>query len=434
MANWRRLAGEGTWVAGGQAVAVLGAVVGVRVLTEVLDPHAYGELMLGLTLAILVNQTLLGGPLGAGVLRFFAVAAEAGELPGYAHATVSMAAAAALAVLALGAVLVGVLWASGLGAWVPLAIAALVYALLTGFTAVVGAVQTAARRRAVVALHRSAETWLRFALAASLIWGLGAASAVAMAGYAIAVVLVLCSQLLFLRRLVPKPNPASASRWQRNIRSYGWPFMTWGVLAWLQLASDRWALQMLDSTEQLGLYGVVYQLGFYPMTLAAGVAVQFIVPFVYQLAGDGTEAFRTARADVLSAHVAIGTLLLTVLAVAIAALFHEAIFRVFVAAEYRSVSFLFPFMVAAGGLFAAGQALSLALMARLETRALIAPKAVVAGIAVALNLAGAYWAGVAGVVAANVIAYLVYLGWMALLARRGDDRRARVSAAEAAAP
>ncbi len=420
-------------MAGGQAVAILGAVVGVRLLTEALDPNAYGELMLGLTLATLVNQTLLGGPLGAGISRFFALASEKSALPGYAHAALVLAGMGALAAVLLGAAIVGALWASGQGAWVPLAAAALAYALLAGFVAVASAVQTAARRRAVVALHRSAETWLRFALAAALAWGLGGSSTAAMVGYALALALVLGSQLIFLRRLTPGFDRHAAARWRRDIGAYSWPFMTWGVVAWLQLASDRWALQLLDSTHALGLFGVVYQLGFYPMTLAAGVVVQFIVPFVYQFAGDGTEAPRMARAEALSGHIAAGTLLLTAVAVAVAMVFHGAIFRLFVAEQFRSVSYLFPWMVAAGGLFAAGQALSLTLLARLDTRALIAPKTVVALGAVAMNFAGVYWAGVAGVVSANLVAYLVYLGWMALLARRGDVRPAPVGTAGAVA-
>ncbi len=83
--RFRRLSKEGFWVVLGQAMAVLGVLVGVRLLTELLDPAAYGELALGMTVATLVNQTVLG-PLSNGVTRFYAPAQEQGDLGGYLNA------------------------------------------------------------------------------------------------------------------------------------------------------------------------------------------------------------------------------------------------------------------------------------------------------------------------------------------------------------
>jgi O-antigen/teichoic acid export membrane protein len=60
----------------------LGALVGVRILTGVLSPEVYGELALGMTVAVLVNQIALG-PLSNASLRFFASARDAGELPSF---------------------------------------------------------------------------------------------------------------------------------------------------------------------------------------------------------------------------------------------------------------------------------------------------------------------------------------------------------------
>ena len=70
-----RLSKEGFWIVLGQAIAVLGSLVGVRVLTGLLTSAEYGELALGMTLAILVGQTLFG-PLGQGATRFYAPTVE----------------------------------------------------------------------------------------------------------------------------------------------------------------------------------------------------------------------------------------------------------------------------------------------------------------------------------------------------------------------
>ena len=70
-ARSRRVSIEGSWILIGQGAAVLGSIVGVRVMTGLLNPAAYGELALGMTAATLVNQTILG-PLLNGVSRFYA--------------------------------------------------------------------------------------------------------------------------------------------------------------------------------------------------------------------------------------------------------------------------------------------------------------------------------------------------------------------------
>ena len=79
--RFRHLFREGLWIVVGQVMLVIGSLLGVRLLTGLLDPTAYGELALAMTLATLVNQTALG-PLAQGVMRFYAPAVEQGNLGG----------------------------------------------------------------------------------------------------------------------------------------------------------------------------------------------------------------------------------------------------------------------------------------------------------------------------------------------------------------
>ena len=121
--RFQRLSREGFWVLLGQVVAILGALGGVRVLTELLDPTAYGELALGMTAATLVNQVIFG-PLGQGASRFFAPANDIGDVNGYAltlrklliHATWISALLILLAVMGMSL--------AGNRLWVPLTLAA----------------------------------------------------------------------------------------------------------------------------------------------------------------------------------------------------------------------------------------------------------------------------------------------------------------------
>jgi hypothetical protein len=57
---FRRLANVDGWIVGGQLATVLGSLELVSLLTGYLDPAQYSLLSLGLTLAALVNQEVMG--------------------------------------------------------------------------------------------------------------------------------------------------------------------------------------------------------------------------------------------------------------------------------------------------------------------------------------------------------------------------------------
>src|ERR1700730_18008318 len=77
---------ELAWVIVGQATAAVAALVSVRVMTGLLNPVVYGELALGMTVALLIGQSVFG-PLINGITRFYAPALEMGEIGAYFDAT-----------------------------------------------------------------------------------------------------------------------------------------------------------------------------------------------------------------------------------------------------------------------------------------------------------------------------------------------------------
>jgi len=414
----RRLSREGLWIVLGQAAAIAGSLAGVRLLTELLAPAAYGELALGLTLAALVNQTALG-PLANGVTRFYAPAQEQVDLGGYLSAVRRLASLATGVVFLVALVTVAALLAAGRAQWTGIAIAALAYATLSGHNAILNGIQNAARERAIVALHQGLDSWARFLVAAGLLLWLGASSTVAMFGYVIGVALVLCSQYAFFRRSAHAHGAApDAMRWQSKIWRYSWPISIFGVFTWVQLASDRWALEVFATTREVGTFAALFQLGYYPMSMASTMAMQFLAPIFFQRAGDASDSRRNANVDRLSWKLTALSLMATAAAFVLGLLFHRQIFRIFVAGEYAAVSHLLPWMLLAGGIFAAGQAIALNLMSQMRTHAMMGAKITTALAGVALNCVGAYWLGIAGIVIAAVLFSVLYFAWMAALSAR----------------
>lgn len=413
----RRLFKEGSWIVFGQILMVIGSLAGVRLLTELLPPDAYGELALGMTIATLVNQIILG-PLGGGIIRFYAPAVEQGDLGGYLNAVKKLVLYATALILLLAVIACVGLIASGKNQWITISVSALAFAILSGYRANLGSIQTAARQRAIVALHQGAEPLLRSLVAAGLIVWLGMSSVVAMMGYAIAALLMLGSQTYFFQRILRgKTYSENKNDWQKDIWKFSWPIGVFGIFTWFQLASDRWALQFFSSTSDVGSYAVLYQLGYYPISLLTGMAMQFLIPILYQRAGDAKDSKRNADVNQLSWKMTWLSLALTGAAFFVAMLLHAPIFQILVAEEYRSVSYLMPWIIVSGGVFASGQSLASTMLAQMRTREMMAATIVTALCGVALNLIGAYWFGIIGVVGAGALFSVSYFIWMVVLVK-----------------
>ncbi len=417
-ARFQRLAKEGSWIVAGQIAAVLGALVLVRVLTEYIEPAQYGQLALGLTVAGLVNQVVMGG-VTAGIGRFYSIAVEKNDLPGYLHASRRLMGYATAAVVAIALVLMaGLLWL-GYSQWMGLAAAALAFSVLSGYNALLSSIQNAARQRAIIAFHGGLDACLKILLAVGVMLWLGSSSTAVVLGYALSSLLVTGSQLFFLRLLIRPQGekPPASANWGRQIWAYSWPFSTWGVFTWAQQVSDRWALQTFTSTQEVGLYAVVFQLGYVPIGLATGMAMSFLGPILYQRSGSAADHTRNISVHRIAWRITFVGLFVTALAFFFTFLLHEWIFHLLVAVKYHAVSYLLPWMVLAGGIFAAGQILALKLMSEMKPAAMTTAKIVTAILGVGLNIYGAAQFGLQGVVAALVAFSSIYFFWMSWLAR-----------------
>jgi len=271
-----------------------------------------------------------------------------------------------------------------------------------------------------VSLHQGMESWARFLIAAGLIVWLGATSTVAMTGYAVAIILVLGSQYTYFRRIALRHGAGTDKdkSWQWRIWKYSWPFATWGICSWAQQASDRWALGLFATTQEVGLYAVLCQFGYYPMAMVTGMVMQFFGPIFFHRAGDANDSRRNASVNSLSWRLTGLVLSVTGAVVLVALQFHAQIFLILVAKEYWSVSHLLPWMLVAGGVFAAGQIVALNPMSQMRTHTMVAATIIPCLLGVAFNFAGAYWYGTTGVVIAGILFSVLYFVWMTTVSTR----------------
>ncbi len=419
MSRFKRLAREGVWIVIGQIVAVAGTLALVRVLTEYLNPVQYGQLALGLTIAGLVNQVVLGGII-AGIGRYYSIAAEYKDLGGFLHATFYLLAYATAVVAIIGLIIVlGLYWLDYIH-WIGMVMAALVFSVLSSYNATLSSIQNAARQRAVVAFHGGLDAWLKIGLAVGIMLWLGVSSTSVIIGYACSSLLNVVSQLFFLRRTIIPQRPPTRNRhqWAPQIWAFSVPFTTFGGFTWMQQVSDRWALQAFATASDVGQYAVLFQLGYTPIALITGVAISFFGPILYQRSGDATDQGRNANVHRISWQITYLSLVVTVLGFGITFVLHEWLFGLLVAPEYMGSSHLLPWVVLAGGIFAAGQMLALKLISDMKSSVMTTAKIVTALIGILFNVIGAVLGGLQGVIGALVAFSAIYFVWMAMLARR----------------
>ena len=157
----------------------------------------------------------------------------------------------------------------------------------------------------------------------------------------------------------------------------------------MQQVSDKWALQLFASTADVGQYSVLYQLGYTPISLATGIVVSFLSPIVFARYSDAKNPNGVSTATSLSWKITYLALLVTLIAFVIALFSHTIIFNLLVSSQYREISYLFPWIVLSGGLFASGQMLALKILSEMRPSAMVVIKIVTSLVGVALNILGA---------------------------------------------
>jgi O-antigen/teichoic acid export membrane protein len=420
-----RVGKEFLWVILGQTLAGLGGLAGVKMLTRAMSPTAYGEFSLALTGAI-VAQQCVGGPLGQAAMRFYTASREEGCTSAYFRALHRLMAKGSGLLLGAGILVFIACLFSGhteKTSWIALTV---VLAVATGYNIVFDAIQSGSRNRAVVAFHQAALQWLRPLAALALFALVSSGLSSALWGYVAATLLVIGSQTAFLVRLVKPSHTRSAAPpargMERKLLDYAWPFASWGLLAWGQMASDRWFLEIFRDAPSVAAYTVCYQLGYYPMILVSTAISNLAAPIVFEIAGAGTENARLDAASQANRMHIQALVVLTVVVTTVFALFHSSIFRLLTTSTYAPYSPYVPVLAASAGIFAIAQAASLVFLISARSAELTSAKCLPAIAGLVLNMAGAYWFGVAGAVAATLLFSLIYLGAVWRLVRNAAPR------------
>lgn len=400
----RKIGKETFWVGFGQIFSAIGPIFGVKILTNLMPPEAYGELAIAMSAAVFMMY-MVRDSLGNAAMRFYSIAKEQNRIADYIQSLKQLFGKITVLSITCYSLVILTLWFSGWShiAFLGIPIAFFSYFLSTN--SLLECIQIGARNRIIVAFHQALLQWLRFLLAAILIYLITRTATVALWGFAVAGLIVVISQGYFLSKTIAirikessKASPTDDDSFKIRMIKYGSPLIISSLFTWLFMFTDRWSLGAFRSTNEVGLYFALYQIGFFPTILFSKILLQVVLPVLYEKAGDGIDKKRMNIVYKTNLTLTGIVIILSVFAAVILFMIHSQVFNLLVAKEYRAVSWLLPWIVLSGGLYAAGQIPLISIMSGDSTVEMIPMKVITILFGCGCYVFGSYLFGLPGVV------------------------------------
>jgi len=395
---------EAFWVVSGQILSVAILFAGVRLMTHVMSPVEYGKLAIIMSI---VNGVLysVGQSLKMAATRYYSVMANDKNPDWYWNSLLKIIGYAASVFIGFAVLCfffnIGMIWSM---------------ASLLGFIVLVNAivfgVQNGARNRKAFVFHQVVFDGARFCLAFIFASNLTGSALDAVTGFVVAGIMVMFSQLYFFLKQKSKfycENSSTDTKRLKQFYSYTWPLIIGGVLGWVQIFSDRWAIKFLVSYADVGVYFVLYQTMYSLWVYGTSMLDNFLGAIFFSKVKDCSDPLAFMKMLKINEYVT-GVYLICVLCCFLLLVpLKGFLCSLLFAEEYRTAADLLPWMTLSGGLYGIGQQLLYSVYGGASSRRIIPVRIISMLGAIALHFAGAFYWGLKGVVIGGLFFSIFYM-------------------------
>lgn len=397
----------------GQILIFAASIFGVKILTGVMSPASYGELMLFNTMFIF-SSMLLYNPVQQATARYFNTYYHNGrEQLNIIESSITKITKRQYLYNIIAIIIFAIFFSVYKG---PDAIVGCIFLLIycisfsqislyiTAFNSI--------KYRFISSWLPLLEKILKPLCGALLIWYFFDSSNLALAGQAIAGVIVLIVSIILYKKYINRDHLKSksivdTSEVDKNFQSFMKSIPIRTFFLWIFLSSDRWVLEFFTSTSEVGLYSALTQIGYSPLTQISSVVGIFISPYIYD--SFSVKNGMTERHKNIINKGTIIFLLFSIFIFIMGFYSQGFIFRFIIDKSFSGVSHLLPYVMLSGGLFVTGQFYALKALIRLKPELLIFPSLITSVLGVILYFILGHFYQTSGIVYANLISNFILL-------------------------
>lgn len=295
------------WVALGQALAFIGSILGVKLLTNVMTPSEYGDVALGMTIVGFINSVLFG-PLGNVIIRYYSIMKDNHKDQLY-FLLLKNIHLKLIIFLVISFVPILFILHYFLKSWTLITFCSFLFAIILGINSNATSFFSAIRDRKFVALSQGAVTVLKTMIAVAFVIFIGREGFWAINGYTVGTIFILFWQYkVFIgwreKSSISSPKTPTPSFSQDDYKiylkkflKYGSPFIIYSILSSISLYGDRWFIQYLFDKDSIGIYFAIFQIAHAPFLIFLGVVTQFVTPIIFERAGAMDSANKISSSD-----------------------------------------------------------------------------------------------------------------------------------------
>jgi O-antigen/teichoic acid export membrane protein len=406
---------ETFWVAIGVGGSVIAMMIGVRLLTTILSPDEYGLLALGASLGMALKNSI-GFGLNNSATRFYSIAEKENEFHIYWRCLYRIFIVIVLSsiflnlIIQVSAVIIKneelIFWGWSLFWGGLLALDMAMEGPLNG-----------ARRRIIFCFHRIFFDFSRFLIAFFLVKIFLPQAYYALFGFVIATSVTITSKFYFINRLrvkttLLKDKEAFLYRsFSENFYKYFYPTLAIGFFNWIQLFSDRWAINFFRSESEVGIYFALFQIAYSPALILTGFLSNLTGPLLFGASSnfhDNNSQSNAIKMNLILSCILSGFYFIMFF---ILYVFRNLIGVILLGEEFRSHLQLIPWLFLSGGFYAIGQQLFMIPYMKLNLSQPLLFRAIIAILSLSTISIGSMMHGIIGVTfALFVISLIFYIG------------------------
>ena len=204
----------------------------------------------------------------------------------------------------------------------------------------------------------------------------------------------------------------------RTVLIYISPFLIWGIAGWLQLNGEKWIINAILSTNDVGIYAIMMAIVNALVVIPNNIITEFATPIIFkQFANiENKENINIGRTYIRINTILI--MLITIIATMLTFLWGDEIIRLISSDNYVKHWKILPLLVLGTGLFYVGQTQTLLGMGLSKPQKYIAPKLILGIGSIGLNLFFISTFGFKGISYSILLIGLMYVIYISIVNQR----------------